>query len=341
MPYDINHDFKPGDTAALSAVLVADEFTLAGLINKDIGNSILGGGGKGRSIDVKIPAALVAHGRGIDDTTNKIILDTLTERTVSLTTGVHAYNAVALGEGDRNLDIKDFGKQVLKPQAEAVAAYCNDAVLDMLIAETVTDLGATYDPANPAKFFTALRAALRARGLPSSGLRALTGTAVYADLLDSKAFEDVSASGSTAALREGTVGKVRGFDTVENFDIDENDIMVFHRDAFTLGLRAPSAPTGAPYAATVSEAGVPLRHIMDYDTDYTADRSVLSTFVGVAKMPLYKVVRTRDVGMQGDVIAVDNPEDGDTLAEVANFVPGSASVVEVAGGAVIRVNTGA
>jgi len=323
MSYEQNA-FKPGESAAVAAQMVAQEFTLAGLINHDAGNKILEGGRKGRSIQVKQPQALVAHGRGIDDVTNKIVLDTLAENYVDITLGVHAYSALALSEGDVNLDIENFSEQVLSPQAKAVAAYANDAVLNLVLAEAYAEIGA-YDPANPTKFFTLLRKALRDKGVPSANLNVLAGTEVYANLLDSKAFEDASQSGSTAALREASIGRVRGFTVVESVEIPETDVFAFHRDAFTLGMRAPVAPRGAAFAASVSEAGVPIRHVMDYDTDFTADRSVLSTFVGVAKMPLWKVERTQDVKTQGD----------------AAFVAGSATVSQVAGGAVLRVKADA
>lgn len=320
--------FLPGETAAVAAQMVSQEFTLAALINHDAGNMILEGGRKGRKIEVKQPVALVAHARGIDDVTNKIILDTLAEKYVDLTLGVHAYSALALGEGDLNLDIENFSAQVLKPQAEAVANYVNTAVLDAFLAESYATIpGLTFDPEAPTRFFTGLRKALRDKGIPSTGLRVLAGTAVYAALLDSKAFEDVSQSGSTAALREAQVGRVRGFDVVESVEIPEGDVVAFHRDAYTLGMRAPLKPNGAAWGETVVEAGVPLRHLMDYDLDYTADRSMFSTFVGVAKMPLFKVERTQDTKgkVQGD----------------SGFVAGNATVSEVAGGAVMRIDTDA
>lgn len=330
-----NNAFLPGESAAVAALLVAEEFTLASLINHDLGNKILEGGRKGRKVQIKQPQALIAHARGIDDVTNKIVLDTLGEQFVDLTLGLHAYSAVALSEGDLNLDIENFGEQVLSPQAQAVASYINDMVKAKFLAEAYDVLaGVTYDPANPTKFFTQIRKALRAKGVPSANLNVLVGTDVYADLLDSKAFEDASQSGSTAALREASIGKVRGFTVVENTEIPEADIFAFHKDAYTLGMRAPLAPRGAAFAASVSEGGVPIRHLMDYDTDFTADRSVLSTFFGIEKMPMWKVERTQDIGMPGDV-------DTDGAGPDGAFVAGNATVSQVAGGAVLRVSTDA
>lgn len=330
-PYE-NNAFEPGESAALAAALTAQEFDLAALVNHDTGNKILEGGHKNRQISVKVPVALIAHARDIDDVTNKIVMDTIAEQYETIGLGVHAYNAVPLSEGDLNLDIENFGEQVLAPQAQAVASYANDTVLAALLSEAVTVLmsGATpfaYDPANPVALFTQIRKYLRNKGVPTANLNVLVGTEVYAHLLDAKAITDASESGSTAALREAEVGKVRGLTVVERTDIGEGEILAFHRDAYTLGMRAPLAPRGAAFAASVSEAGVPIRHIMDYDTDFTADRSVLSTFVGVAKMPLWKVERTQDKGTDAD------------RAAGTGFTAGAATVTKDASGAVVRIDT--
>ena len=344
MPY-AESTFLPGESAAVAAQMVAQEFTLAALINHDAGNKILEGGRKGRKISVKNPVALVAHGREIDDFTNQIVLDTLSESYTDITLGVHAYSGIALDEGDLNLDIENFSEQVIAPQAGAVADYANNAVLKAFLAEAYTTPAAAgmraWSASAPTQFFTDLRKALRTKGVPASNLKVLVGVAVYAALLDAKAFEDVSQSGSTAALREGQVGRVRGFEVIESVDLPVGDVFAFHKDAYTLGMRAPKTPVGAAWGATVSEGGVPIRHLMDYDLTLTADRSLLSTFVGVAKMPLFKVTRTQDVGIQGDTISVDNPEDTDAVAETATFVAGNATVTSVAGGATLRVASGA
>ncbi len=319
-----NSFYTPEQAARVAAALTSDDALVSALISRDLENDLLGGGGKGRTVNVKVPTALVARARGIDDVTNKIVLDSLAETTVPITLGVHAYNAVGLSEGDLSLDLTDFSAQVLKPQAEAVASYIEDAVIDAIMAEAL-DTSIRWDPANPTKAFTQIRAALRKRGVPAANLNVLVGVDVYAALLDAKAIEDASQSGSTAALREGQVGRVRGFTVVESTKVPDGDIAAFHRNAFTLAIRAPKKPEGATFGATVTEGNVQMRYLRDYDADYTQDRSIVSTFCGVAKMPLYKVERTQ-------------PSMGKVEGEVG-YTVGSATVTEVPEGAVLRMST--
>ena len=319
-----NSFYQAPQAARLAVALTADELMVSALISRNLENDLLGGGGRGRTVNLKVPTALVARARDIEDVTNKIVLDYLAEQTVSVTLGTHAYSAVGLSEGDLSLNLEDFGAQVLAPQTTAVAEYVEDMVLNKLLTETETT-GIDWDPATPSKTFTALRQTLRKRGVPQTNLNVLVGTDVYAALLDAKEITDAGQSGSTAALREAQVGRVRGFTVVESTKIPDGQIVAFHRDAYTLAVRAPKVPAGAPFGATVNEAGFALRYLRDYAADYTQDRSIVSTFCGIAKMPLYRVSRTE-------------PTMGKVEGQ-AGYTVGSATVTADPAGAVVRIDT--
>lgn len=211
-----------------------------------------------------------------------------------------------------NLDIENFSAQVLTPQADAVVDHIEESVANLLMAETPNaTVAAAWDPTKPVSVFTAMRKELRERGVPQAGLNVVVGTEVYAALLEAEALTDASQAGDTAALREGNVGKLRGFTIVESTRVDENDIIAFHKDAFVLAVRAPLVPSGQA-GHLASAGGMQLRYLADYDTMHTTHRSIVSTFTGVKKMPLYKVER--------------------------DYSAHTARVVAVPEGAVIRVN---
>jgi len=306
-----NQFYNAEQVAKVAVAMAAEESYLGALISRDFEADLLGGGGKGRTVNVRVPAALIARSRGIDETTAAIVLDSLTEATVPVTLGEHLYSAVGLSEGDMNLDLEDFSKQVLAPQVAAVVDYIEEEVANAL-AKIDLSTAITWDPANPVATFTAMRRELRQRGVPQANLNVIVGTNVYAALLDAKAITDASESGSTEALREGNVGKLRGFTIAESTRVDDDEIVAFHKNAFTLAVRAPAVPAGQ-FGQVVNEAGYSLRYLRDYDTMHTLHRSMVSTFAGVARMPLYRVVRDRDAQ--------------------------TARVEEVAGGAAMRVDT--
>ncbi|PPG39463.1 P22 phage major capsid protein family protein [Pseudoclavibacter sp. RFBA6] len=307
-----NEFYNAEQVAKVGVALATEDSYLGALISRNFEDDLLGGGGKGRTVNVRIPSALIARSRGIDETTAAIVLDSLTESTIPVSLGEHIYSAVGLSEGDLSLDLENFSTQVLAPQVAAVVDQVEEEVAEALRGITA-NATITWDPADPVATFTQIRRELRKRGVPSANLNVAVGVDVYAALLDAKALTDASESGSTEALREGSVGKLRGLTVVESTRVADGDIIAFHRDAFTLAVRAPKVPDGASFGQTVSSDGYSLRYLRDYDVMHTLDRSLVSTFAGVAPMPLYRIER--------------------------NYTTKTAEVVEVPGGAAIRVNT--
>lgn len=306
-----NSFYTPAQVAKVAVAMARDDAFLAALVNRDFEDDLFGGGGKGRTVNVRVPSALIARERSIDEVSASIVLDSLAETTVPITLGTHAYSAIGLSEGDLSLDLTDFAAQVLKPQVDAVTDYVENAVATVL-SGVAEENSIAWNAASPEKTFTAIRAKLRKRGVPTEGLNVVVGVNVYAALLDANAILDASQSGSTAALRDGQVGKLRGFQIVESTRVADDDIIAFHRDAFTLAVRAPKVPAGASFGQTVTDKGFSLRYLRDYDANKTQDRSIVSTFAGVKKMPLYKVTR--------------------------NYGTTTATVTAVPEGAVVRVN---
>ncbi len=59
-----------------------------------------------------------------------------------------------------------------------------------------------------------------------------------------------------------------------------------------LAVRAPRAPEGAAHAASITTDLGAVLHVRDYSTETLVDRSVVSSFVGAAKVPVYVVSET-------------------------------------------------
>lgn len=295
-----NTFYKPEEAASVSATLVSKDSVLGALVSKNFQTELFATGKGGAPVTIKMPTTLIARSRELTDVTSSIVLDEIaeTERTFNLDRE-HNYSAVALSEADLALNLQDFSSQVLAPQTESISDALEHKIASALLAVPVTVLGPTdkpltFDPSAPANYFTAIRKQLRDNGVSPSGLNMVVGTEVYAALLDSKELTDVSQSGSTDALREAGVGKLRGFQIVESTRVGESEILAFHRDAVTLITRAPAVPQGASFGATASAGGFSMRYLRDYDAMKTVDRSIVSVFSAVGILPTFRVERDYD-----------------------------------------------
>lgn len=256
--------------ARTAAALVGSDLKLSALVNRDLAADF--GAGSGDTVKVKVPGAIATQTRGIGDTSTPLVSGDISEQTIDVTLSTHAYNDVVLSEQDLSLEITDFARQVLRPQADSIVKYA-ERTLAAAMSATPENTALAYDAMDPAATFTQMRRTLRTNGVPTEAtLFAAVGAGVYADLLDSDALDDN--------------GRVRGFEVHENTRLADDEIIGFIRDAFILVVRAPAVPAGAAYGASVTEGGFALRHLHNYDSSVAVDRSLVSAFIGAQAMPL-------------------------------------------------------
>ncbi len=301
--------------AGVAAVLVANELKLIPTVDRSFEGDFVAGGGS--TVFVRVPSAAVSRDRDLDDVTTSVVFDTLSETAVPITLDTHAHSGVVLSEEDNLLNLMDFSRQVLAPQTDAVADRCERAVADVLNAATVNTT-IPWDAAKPSALFTALRRELRTRGVDfgdNEETYVVAGGNVVDVLLDSGAL-DFAQTGDADALRNGAVGKLRGFTVIESSRIDADEAIAYPKHAVHLAIRPPAIPVGANSAAIAKDKSglVALRVLRDYDSAKTADRSLVSTFVGAKAMPAYRITRNYTAGSE------------------------SATRTEVAGGHIVRVS---
>lgn len=274
---------QAGKIASTALGLLMPDLVLARTVNRDYENDF--GGGVGNVVNVRRPLSLSGNSRAYGATT-AITVTSLTEPAVqAVTLDRHIYSAVSLTEEDMNFNLEDFGRQVLLPQTTALGFDIEKAVADEIAATTDTGnvWGSDYIGA-----FTDARKVLRDMGVPVTGMVAAVGTAVAAALLKTDLLRKNNESGTADALRNATIGRIMGFDIVESNLLPEDEGFFYHRDAFTLAVRAPRVPEGVTFGKSVSGNGFALRYIRDYDPTVLADRSIVSTFIGTQKMGVSK-----------------------------------------------------
>lgn len=126
--------------------------------------------------------------------------------------------------------IQAASEEAARGLAEEVDTYVSTLMVDAvdggaqdlgLIAVDISD-NSTYG------LLLALRAELNSNGVPAAGRWVVVPTAVYGALLSDARFVDASASGSTAALREGQVGRAAGFDVFESQTVPQPTAGTYH-----------------------------------------------------------------------------------------------------------------
>lgn len=301
---------KPEVIAATSLGLLQREVMLPRLVWSDAISDFAGA--KDDTVSIRVPARLEAREYGWrNNRSSEIVLDELAETKIDVTLNHDIYSAVAVTDEQLTLDIRDFGQQVLAPQTYAIARAVED-----LLATTIE--GATYgttieiDEDNPFKAAVSARTALNISEVPRDGRILLVGANVEAAMLNSELLKRVDESGSDGALREAVIGRYAGFTVVGSNAIDPDTAYAFVRSAFIFAMRAPVIPAGVTFGQSMSDQGVAMRWIRDYDPMRLRDRSVLNTFVGSAVV-------------LDNTAATGDPENLELVRAVKLSLPGGAS----------------
>ncbi|WP_136709386.1 P22 phage major capsid protein family protein [Agromyces sp. H66] len=261
---------NPDTVARVAAKLVGLDLNLGQYLYKDLAHDF--SEGSGRIVSIRVPGSAAVSKRDVGDTTTPLAQGSINEQLIPVELKDHVYSSVPLSEEDLTLNIENYTSRVLVPQASSIARDIEATVAAGMQA-TPESTAITYDALTPAKTFTKIRAKLRENGVPTGArMIAAVGSGVYGDLLDAEAIDGN--------------GKVRGFEIVESTRLAADEVIGFIPNAFALVVRAPLAPEGAPYSASVTHGGFALRVIRAYDPTVAVERSLVSSFVAVKPLPL-------------------------------------------------------
>jgi hypothetical protein len=298
-----NAFLKPTVIAATAVGLLYRELVVPRTIWTDAVNAAEFVGAFGDTVTMRVPARRSARTRVLragtaitNDVSNEFGVD------VKLTTDV--YNGAPITDEELTLDIVNFSEQILMPQITAIAEGLEDqAVAEIEGADYEAEMtlnpdwseftvnGATdwYRVANRA------RKLLNNKFVPKANRTLLVGSDVEEEILNSDRFTRNDNIGADAvdALREGTIGRIAGFNVIPSAALEADEAYAYHRTAFVMAARAPRVPQGVAFGTqrslsegsqggTAQVAGIGARWIMDYDYTNTTDRSLVNTWVGTA-----------------------------------------------------------
>jgi len=279
--------------SALMIPLLRRTLVLPNTVARPSGGEFAGDNGDTITVRVRQPRTANTQAAPGDDITANI--DAVSEVGVDVTVA-HLYDAARVTDEELSLEVVDFGVQVTEPQVAAVAAGAEDELAAAMNAIVADD--ATLDASNVEDHILAAREALSAAEVPPGDRFAAVSPAAATLVLGIEKFVAVDQSGDANALREAIIGRKYGFTFVESPALtggSEDQAMVFyHRSGFAFANRAPVAPRGARESAAVSDSGLGLRQIFNFDTATLSDLSVVSTFAGASVVDANRIYKVED-----------------------------------------------
>lgn len=237
------------------------------------------------TVTIRIPHPTIAHSRQLRavGAARNMTASDLTETAVDVRLTDVVYNLIALTDEERELDVRSFGVDVLPRQVRAVSElleYGTAYTIQQAPYQEVWQVAADQIWNG----VIAARRQLNDAKVPRDGRVLLVGHAVEEALLLDDRFIRYDSAGEVGASRliEARIGRLAGYDVVVVDTIPHGAAYLFHPTAFCMVSRAPGAPfsNAVATAATMSQNGVALRWLGDYDSTATTDRSLVDTWVG-------------------------------------------------------------
>lgn len=247
------------EIARAALPLLHDNLVFPALTYKDYSNEFQA---KGDTIQVRKPAKFTAN-----EFTDTITTQDTTEGSVLVKLDKIADVSTVLTAKEMALNIEDFTAQILQPAMMAIAEKINKDGLALYVDVTNSTGTAGTTPSTLADIAAGAKV-LNQNKAPMEGRAAVWDAEALAAFQVLDAVVHAEKSGSTAALREGSIGRLLGVDNYMSQAVaDAGDYtanMMFHKNAFAFVNRPLEVARGAESYVT-NYNGLSIRVTMGYD----------------------------------------------------------------------------
>jgi hypothetical protein len=230
----------------------------------------------GDTVNIRKPATFTAN---TFDRTSGITIQNATETSVPVVLNTIKDVSFAITSEDLTLHLEDFTEQLLQPAMEALAQSIDRAI----IAQAKTDFTQVagtqtgFEWNKPEVLIEADRQ-LNIKNVPASERSAIIGPSTRAPWLNTDIIKHADKSGSTEALRKGSLGRdIFGFEAFMTQNIVQpagspasgqptTEVgLAFHKTALALASAPLAAPSDGSWHAVESYKGLSLRLVKSYD----------------------------------------------------------------------------
>lgn len=265
----------------------------AALVHRDYDADFTGK--QGDTITVRKPATFTA---AVFDRNTGIVPQDATEDSTPLELDTLLDVSFAVTAEELTLQIDDFAGRLVDPAMEAIVQKVDATIAEKLIdtAEGSGGGGTVTKGSTASTVFTGELGALAKLGrgkAPTANRSAVFSPEAAGVCLTDTLFVEADKSGATDGLREGSIGRVFGFDTYQSQalgygagDSGAADGVAFHKDAVAFVSRTLDKPIGiADSLSTVANyKGLGLRVVRDYDITKKQDVVSIDFLCGVAAL---------------------------------------------------------
>lgn len=320
MVYTPHLKVKPEVLAGAAVEALTDKLAIANTVTKrnEIAKFFASAGD---TITVKVKGTLpVRTYTPRNDRSQPIVTDVYSESTQTVTLAVdRPYSAVKLTDEQRDWDFDGGWGDIIDTQMDTVGQYIEHGVLNQIVnapyeriivaKDSTAQITAAKEIGQDVFYNLVVEAkkALRLMRTPSEQLVCIVGVDFEEALLKSNRLVKDEGRGDDA-LTSSTLGTIAGVKFVSSTHIPAAEAFMYAPSGFIAFTGVPSIPKSVPFGATASANGWAVRHLLDYDSGYLTDRSVVDTYAG------YSYTK--------DNIAVFNGESQAVISDERYFVRG-------------------
>ena len=279
MPYTEHDVVKAEALAATAAQVLEQNLTIPAIFDRE--NFDQYQGSLGDVVNVRVEGVLPFHNYGFrNDRTNEIIVDTYSERKITVGLADHFYQAVELTDEQKEWDLLQWGN-VLNVQAKAVArGLQRGAIAHVEAAPYAVTVGRAE--AQLTQAITEARRVLNRFQVPGERWLIVGSDFENAMQLDDRINLAQNAGDAQAdnALHDAVLGRIKGFTVVLDQTIDPSAAYAMVGGAFVWANATPVPPQSLAFAATSSFEGVGMRVLRQYESKRFKDLQVVDTWSG-------------------------------------------------------------
>ena len=282
----------PSVIASAALPTLYNNALLLPLVNRDYDSDFRGK--QGDTITVRTPATFTVDEF---DRADGIVLQDPAEGSFTVTLDKLLDVSFPITSEELTLELDRFEERLLNPAMEAIAQDIDGRLAEKLVDAANESGGGGVVSATGTSAGDRVQAFIEARRILGRNKIPMTNRYVVlspegsAAVLSDDLVLQANTSGSTAALREGALGRLVGFDIFESQvfgyganDAGQADGVAFHTSAVAAVTRTLETPMGlAPSQYAVQNyKGLGLRVVRDYDVDKKQDVISVDTLFGTS-----------------------------------------------------------